>query len=46
MIIIIVIISGQCCVCNVGITLKELKPVRIEILNNTTKPKNGDVILV
>ncbi|EER09200.1 hypothetical protein Pmar_PMAR021917, partial [Perkinsus marinus ATCC 50983] len=35
---------SQCCVCNVGITLKELKPVRIEILNNTTKPKNGDII--
>ncbi|KAF4713089.1 hypothetical protein FOZ62_000051, partial [Perkinsus olseni] len=32
----------QCCVCNVAITLREVKPVRIEIMDG--KPRSGDII--
>ncbi|KAF4684277.1 hypothetical protein FOZ60_008089 [Perkinsus olseni] len=32
----------QCCVCNVAITLRELKPVRMEIMDG--KPRSGDII--
>ncbi|KAF4650949.1 hypothetical protein FOL46_000628 [Perkinsus olseni] len=35
-------LKGQCCVCNVAITLRELKPVRIEIMDG--KPRSGDII--